>query len=277
MAEIWPVTNAQYHADNSKLGSTMLRTALRSLGEYRRRYVDAPPMPWEQTASQLLGSVVHTLVLEPEHFDDLYAVRPDGIDGRTTDGKKRLAEWRLASLGKTELTPEVRDQARAMAASVLAEIVVREAMDGAIRERAIVWEEDDLIFKCKPDLFLPRTTGSDLILDLKTASDPSPECWGSPGSFSPIRRYRYDLQGAHYWQGMMQFTGRDCAFGLIVVGSEDPYEVYTYDLSEWLGVGLRARQQAIELIKSGPTNGWRRPLQNQIVTLSPMRWDLQEE
>jgi hypothetical protein len=253
----------------------MLKCILESPATFYGRFVASPPtIAHEQTPDMVLGSAVHALVLEPEHFDDLFTVRPDGIDGRTADGKKRLAEWRLSAIGKVELTSEMRDHAKDMADAVLAHPIVGELTKDAIKERAIAWEDGGLVQKCKPDWFIPRPElPADLHLDLKTAADPSPEKW--LGRWSPIKEYRYDLQvAAHYTAGITALTGRPCSSGLVVVGKSKPHDVYVLDCTGWWELGEWWRQRALATLRRCRETGvWRREEQDQILTTQPTKWD----
>lgn len=277
-ARIWECDNKTYHADNTKVGSSMLKVAIRSPAEYRRRYIDVPPLPAETTPAMTLGSALHCLVLEPENFDSLFCCRPAGIDGRTKEGKEALAKFRLSAIGKEELTIEQHEQAKAMANAVLAESQVADMLAEAVFERAILWEDGEMICKCKTDIFIPRPElDSDLILDLKTSDDPTPETWSRGGSFAPIPKYRYDLQGAHYRAGVSALTGRPASFGLVVVGKDEPHDVYLYDLAEWMEIGDHYRAIAMRAIATGAITGWRRPEQGTVIKLFPSAWDLSKE
>jgi len=247
----------------------MLRTALRSPAEYHARYV-AKTLADEPGRSQLLGSAVHTLVLEPGEYDKLYYVRPDGIDGRTREGKAALADLALRSVGKTELKADLDRQARAMAAAVLRESLVKALLAGAVYERAVVWSEVGLEFKCRPDVFVARPDEpSDLILDLKTSEDSTPEFWNRSGAFGPMVRYNYNMQAAHYARGIGELTGRPCSCGLIVVGVDSPHDVYVYDITDWLPSGDFYRRTAIAAIQRGCAESfWRRPEQGQVIRLA---------
>ena len=274
MASAWQCTNNEYHADLNKIGSTMLKTAIVSPAEYYGRYV-AKTIPNEQTPAMTLGSAVHCLVLEPEKFSSLFCCRPEGIDGRTKEGKVVLAEFRLKSLGKLELTSDQKKQADAMAAAVLRHPLVHQICDDAIRERAIVWEEDGLEFKCKPDWFIERPDlERDLHLDLKTSDDPTPENWDSSSRWSPMVKYGYDLQvAAHYPIGIEAMTGRGCDSGLVVVGASEPHDVFLYDTTPWRAQGEDRRAQAIRSIRECSESGvWERPEQEIVTILSPKVW-----
>lgn len=274
MATVWKCTNEQYHADFSRVSSTMLKTAWKSPTEYRKRYLDVPRLEDTKSDAFALGSAVHCRVLEPDQFDKLFATRPPGIDGRTKDGKEALAKFRLSAIGKTELTQEQLIKATAMSKAVLADAVAAPLLEGSIKERAIIWEEDGQPCKCKPDIFIEHPDEDyDILLDLKTSEDPSPEAWCSGSGYNPIRKYRYDLQLYHYSRGVTALTGRPCAAGVIVVGTTEPFDVFVYSVTGWLAVGERHWNRAMDWIRHGMDMSWRRPEQTAITPSEPMQWD----
>jgi hypothetical protein len=286
-ATIWPCTNAEYHADTSKVGATMLKTLLDDgpaayYGRYIGKKPDGTPLiPQDPTPDMILGSAVHALVLEPENFDKLFCSRPAGIDGRTKDGKEKLAEFRLSTIGKQELTGEALLTARAMSAAVLKEPQVREFLETAIKERAIVWTENGIEQKCRADIFVHCPNDyHDCHADLKTAANPRPSHWLSTSAFNPMTAYHYDLQvAAHYPAGITALTGRPCSSGLIVVGKSPPHDVYIYDATPRQHCGQVWRQRALDILAECLETGiWRDPAQDGITDLLPASpWQYPEE
>jgi len=267
-ATVIPVDNKCYHADATRIGSTMLMQALECPQLYYEYFVSRERQH-EPTDDMILGSCVHALVLEPDTFDSLYACRPAGIDGRTKDGRVALKEFQASCIGKTVITAETRDKAHAMAKSVLAEPTLKSLLGEAKQihiERAIGWEEGDLKFKCKPDWFLELTGEYDAHLDLKTTTDPTPEYWLSMSSFSPMFVRRYDLSvAAHYPMGIEALTGRPCASGVVCVGKSEPHAVYIHWTTAYRNVGEAWRQKAINIVRRCQESGvWRDELQDEV-------------
>lgn len=278
-AEVWEnVTNEEYHADTSKVGSTMLKTAIKSPSRYKATYI-TKTIQKKATPSMLLGSLVHCLVLEPQSFSSLYLLEPEGLDKRTTAGKTWVADHGLALATKKAVPFGVYQQAKAISEAVLFEPLVQELLEGSIRERAVIWSEGDIDCKSKLDLFVARPElETDLILDLKTSDDPTPEHWSSGGRFGPIPLYRYDMSMVHYERSMVELNGRHCSTGLIVVGSDEPFDVFVYDISPWLEVGYYWWHRGMDVIRAGREQDiWRRFEQDGIVTLSPTRWDFPQD
>jgi hypothetical protein len=249
----------------------MLKAILRSPAEYRARYIDKTLID-KPSRSKLLGSVTHTLVLQPELFPEQYWVRPTGIDGRSKAGKAALAELAADNAGKVEIDAELLAQAQAMAVSVLLVPKVRELLAQATKrgaiERGIVWDEGGIACKARPDLWLPSDEGPDWIWDLKTSDDPTPDNWRR--RWGPIERYGYHLQAAHYDAGVMALTSCPNRFGLIVVGSDPPHDCYLYDATAWKPEGRRLRDAALDALATATAlDDWHHPMWNQVITLDP--------
>lgn len=277
MAQIWECTNREYHGDTTKIGSTMLCRALKSPADYYDYYMAPEPKAEGPSEGKIKGGVLHALVLDPPSFDREFAVEPE-CDGRTTKGKELKAKFALECVGKTPVKAGWYAEAQAMAEAIKREKDMMALIEPAIKERAIVWQEDGLDYKCRPDLFIPRPDQShDLILDLKSDEDPTPANYLRSGSGNPIRKWRYDMRLAHYFTGVLALTGRPCSLGLIVVGSKPPHDVYCYGFSAWLSVGMWWRNRAVSLVRQClERKVWRHPDQDRIVELAPNDWDIQE-
>jgi hypothetical protein len=83
-------TNAQYHADTTKLSNSMLSILKRSPKLFFRYYIAQSLAIPESTQSMELGSMVHTMVLEPDEFESRYAKPIQGLDRVRVAGK---AAW----------------------------------------------------------------------------------------------------------------------------------------------------------------------------------------
>ena len=81
------MTNAEYHAT-----SAVSKSDLDLIAKSPAHYTEAKNAPKEQTASMLLGSVAHKLVLEQDKFEEDFAIAPD-VDRRTKAGREQWAEF----------------------------------------------------------------------------------------------------------------------------------------------------------------------------------------
>ena len=110
-------TNEQYHA-NDAISHSKLELFRRRPISYYRRFVAKTVARPEPTEAFRLGSAAHCAVLEPATFWDRYALRPEGIDRRTKDGKIAFAEFESANAGKTIITQDEAGSVQEMTAAV---------------------------------------------------------------------------------------------------------------------------------------------------------------
>lgn len=199
--------------------------------------------PQEQTDAMIVGAAVHTAVLEPDQFGDLYDLagqceatkKGDGQRCSNTGTVRRDGQWFCNVRGHDPLgfnTPGdqlvalrpaeyqtcsgVRD---AIAAHPIASLMI-----GGEREASAVWVDEKSGVLCR-GRFDVIDTELHAITDLKTTTDASP---------MRFRRTIYDLgyhiQAAHYIRGA-QALGLDVdSFGIIAVEKEPPYAVAVYQL-----------------------------------------------
>jgi exodeoxyribonuclease VIII len=143
--------------------------------EFKMRYVDDPPtLPPKESDAFAMGHAVHCLALEPEKFDERFAVAPK-VDRRTTAGKVAWAEYLADCEGKTVL--DEQDHADAIACVQALNNHPEFATIMAQPRRVEVEHQFDLFghrFKAKPDCIVDSMK---LIVDIKTTDDASPHRW----------------------------------------------------------------------------------------------------
>jgi exodeoxyribonuclease VIII len=113
-----------------------------------------------ESASMKLGTAIHCRFLEPDAFDDTYIVKPEGLDGRTKEGKA----WATENADKVVLSADDMQTIRMLTkrlpsgiedifSNSLSEVVVRTSVEG-------------LPVQCRFDSILHND-----VHDLKTTSD----------------------------------------------------------------------------------------------------------
>jgi exodeoxyribonuclease VIII len=226
------LTNAEYHASPaiSKSGLDLIRKAP---ALYRWRQAN----PTEQTPAMRLGTLTHTVVLEPDLFERETAVRPEGIDRRTSAGKADWAAFELEAEGKEIITNEEWTKLAAIRDAVRSHPAAAKALAGSpVIEQSIFWEADGIACRCRPDCVTERG----VIVDLKTTRDASPE-----GFAKSVASYRYHVQAAFYSDGYRAAFGEaPRGFVFIAVETEPPYLVAVYVASETMTSRGRIEYQA---------------------------------
>lgn len=92
---------ANYHATDA-ISHSKLEVFRRRPALYKKRFIDKT-VDREETAALVVGNALHCAVLEPGQYAHRYAIRPDGIDRRTKDGKAQWEAFCAAHTGKTIL------------------------------------------------------------------------------------------------------------------------------------------------------------------------------
>lgn len=246
MSIIHGMSNADYHALPS-VSSSQLKTILRSPAHYREAYLSGkekkPP-----TADMLLGSLTHTLFLEPEMFAEEY-VESVKFDMRTNAGKAAAATFAELAAGRTPVTTEQIQQAHAMA-NAMCDSIAHAAMTGGHAEASIFFKDPGTGLECRirPDYHVaPGDAWPDgLIIDVKSTDDARSEAFART-----CVKFGYDLSAAMYSDGFMQEYGTQNppVFLLLVVERDAPHGVACYEISdEMLAKGQAKYRTAINTL-----------------------------
>lgn len=214
------LTNAEYHArpEVSKSGLDLVH---RSPLHFWNRYLNPNRVVEPPTPAMVLGSALHTRVLEPHLFDDEYVVAPQ-CDRRTKEGKMIWADFEQEAAGKTLLKAEDALQINAMAEAVRRHPAARVLLNKSGKaEQSYFWTDDDsgIECKCRPDF---HTDDRRIIIDVKTTEDASP----SKFLRSSVLQWRYHVQAAFYMQGVPEAE----VFLFAVVEKKPPFAVAVYSL-----------------------------------------------
>jgi len=240
---VFRISNEAYHSGPG-VSKSMLDTLDRSPMHYWAAHLD-PERPAKESAPHFdTGSAVHTLVLEPDLFDEEFAIAP-ALNRRTKEGKKAWAEFMEENAGKILLTREQYDEARRMADSILAVPLARQLLQGGTREKSFYWtdEETGLLCRVRPDYLRP-----DILVDLKTTKDAS-----NQGFTKTIANYRYYVQAPYYCHGVKEATGGRVApeyMLFLAVEKTPPYPCNFFVLDErsWRE-GERAFRDGLNTLK----------------------------
>lgn len=228
----------QYHA-NLGISSSGLKRVGRSPAHYQAER-NKPP-----SRALTVGSALHAMRQHQAEFDRLFVARPEGLDGRTKDGKAQIAELRQS--GREVLTTSEYESVKGMVASLTAHSRVMRIMQGAVLESSIFWQDEETgeLCKCRPDVWR-QDLG--LILDYKSCEDSRPEA-----ARRQILRFGYHISAAMYLEG----TGAG-NFLFAFVEREPPHEVRLYNASTELIAAGRAlyREYLATYARCRATSEW---------------------
>lgn len=213
---------AEYHALDA-INKTGLDWISKSPAHYQ--YLKANPP--ESTDAMVLGTATHFGVFEPELLYKQFFARPDGIDGRTKEGKAKLEELGRQNVGKTMLKFDDFQMIEGMMKAVRSHGTASRLISGGRAEATAVCQEPLHGIRCKarPDYL----TAGDAIIDLKTTDN------ASFFSFQrKVRDFRYHVQAAWYLDTVNAALGTDQykRFVFLVVEKEAPHGIILYELDE---------------------------------------------
>ena len=229
------LTQQEYRAIDA-LGSTDIKTLLEN------PYLFKNGIKKEPTDNLILGSVIHTLILEPQKLDDEYIIMPE-LNLRTNDGKAQKAEFEAEAkaTNKTLVKSEIFNQAAAVAKSFL-QSTLSSFLRGEVKaETSFFGEIDGVKVKARPDLILPQ---QQIIIDFKTTSQVG---GGSADGFAKMAaNFAYYIQAALY----LEITEYK-QFYFIVLETAEPFMIGCYKLdSKALEFGKSEIRRAIEIYKN---------------------------
>ncbi|MEY4429141.1 MAG: hypothetical protein RLZZ182_1830 [Pseudomonadota bacterium] len=180
----------------------------------------------EQKASLRRGSLLHTLVLEPEALASRYMVKPAGMTFATKEGKA----WReQVPTGVEIVSADELKAATRQAGALRALPEVGTLLANGQAEVSFFWIDHLTGVHCKGRAdWVYRTDAGVILLDLKTTEA------ADPASFArACARYGYHMQAAWYADGWREATG-DNVLGFVfgAVESTWPHLAAPYMLDD---------------------------------------------
>jgi len=221
------VTNEEYHADTTCVSNTGKECFRRSQWTYYGQYVTREiPFP-KPTPALELGIWAHMAILEPERWEVECVRGLTGIDRRTKAGKEEEAKFLAIAAGRDVVPAEVYDLVSRMAKACQENELAWNLLTkpGQV-EHSFKWQDTTgMWLKSRPDkTFSAAFAGSDVILDLKTCEDASPE-----GFAGACRAHGYHRTAAFRVMGHEAWTGNRARYLFLAVSKKD-YAVGLYEL-----------------------------------------------
>lgn len=223
-------TNDEYHSGSGISKSHLDAIATASPRHYWHKYLNPNRERSEPTAAMVMGSAVHTAILEPDLFPT-EVIKSPGFDRRTKVGKAEYEAFQIANRGKIVLEPEDYDVCLAIRDAVHMHPVAGGLLQSGQAEQSFyaIDQETGELIKCRTDYLHDSGT---MVVDVKTTEDASPAGFGKSSA-----NFRYPVQTAWYNRVL------DAAFGehpanwvFLAVEKKPPYAVGLYyvdpDLAE---------------------------------------------
>lgn len=213
------------------------------------------------------GSLLHTMVLEPNTFAARYCVKPEGMSFSTKDGKA----WRDAVPAGVEIISAAEHQASIWQARNLRTLPEIAALLGSGEaEVSFFWFDQRTGTYCKGRAdWVFRTPAGVVLLDLKTTEDATPAAFARS-----VARYGYHRQAAWYSDGWTQATGEPVlGFVFGAVESAWPHDAVPYMLDDEAVTKARAQiENLLDLHAQCESAGEWPGIGREITTLSLPAW-----
>lgn len=246
-------SNDEYHGGPGISKSHLDAIASASPAHYWHRYLNPDREPEEPTPAKIMGTAVHSAILEPDLFPTACVAAPADINRRTNAGK---AEWEAfldAHKGKTILSAEDYKTCLAIRDAVHRHPLAAGLLTGGKAEQSFyaVDQETGELIKCRTDY---RHDSGAMIVDVKTTDDASPAGFGKSAA-----NYRYTVQTAWY-NGVL-----DAAFGehpgdwvFLAVEKDPPYAIGVYftEPEQLIRASIVARRDFLRIVEHKRRGYW---------------------
>ena len=163
------LTHNDYYQSTEYISNSMLNNLSGRSPEYFRFIMDNPQ---PVTPAMKFGSAIHMNVLQPEQFNNNYAVSPK-FDKRTKIGKADYAEFQKKNFFKTIITETEFEMIEQMTMKLMKDNTIKTLLSGGEKEKIITWHNETHDVNCKGmlDCYKPKPNiivdliGEDLIED----------------------------------------------------------------------------------------------------------------
>lgn len=241
-----------------------LKHLARSPAHYRH-WFDAPE---ETTPAKLLGSLVHSIVLEPDQTEHRYCVALE-VDKKSKANKAAWAEFEAENAGKIVVTQKQYDDARFMRDAILAHPQAQIALSNGRSEEIALWIDSDTGAECKLRTDWVNRGYGGAIIDIKTTTDASETAFAKD-----CFNMGYYMQSAFYLDGYNAANGTDYKdFIFVAVEKTPPYAVAVWALDyDAIALGRFAYKPLLEKYAECRKTGVWHGYENKIKSLTLPRW-----
>lgn len=224
MTEFEVISNAEYRKREG-LSSSDIKKMMRSMAHWK--YFKTHPEEDKDTPSLKFGRACHKFILEPYDFDNEFAIMPK-VDRRTKEGKEIFAKFESESKGKEIIDDDTYNKLTDMRDVLYRTPYVKNLINGE-HEKSFFWTDEATGIKCKcrPDSF--GTFGNyNIIVDYKTTDNAETSAF-----MKSALKFNYDVQAAHYTEGLEKIYGKEYIFIFIAQETKPPYAVNILQADEY--------------------------------------------
>lgn len=274
--------------------STLKIADQQSLAHYHHYQTQAPKD--DDTPAKIVGKAYHAAILEPETFEQRFAVLPPGAPARPSArlrNAKKPSPSTLAAIdfwdelnasGKTVLPADDYDTVRAMADALRRDPVCAGLVTGGKREITLRWTEEVPMPDGSVDMLEHKARIDNWLDDMDIGVDPKSCLSAHPDAFArAATQMRYHQQHAQYCAGFSHCGRPLRAFVFLAQEKEPPYVAKPYTMNgmfeeRGFELRLRAMQKVAGALRSGRWPGYvtrdARGNETPIGELNPPPWAL---
>lgn len=245
------MTNAEYRKKEG-ISSSDLKRMMKSMAHWKY-YHDNPDNG--DTEALQFGRAYHKLMLEPDDFDNEFIVSPK-FDRRTKEGKAAYEDFLKKADGKEVINEETYQKLLEMQIALYDTPFVKLLIKGE-HEKSFFWKDKKtgIPCKCRPDSF-GQVKDNYICIDLKTTNDAETDKF-----MKDALKFGYDIQAAHYCQGLENVYKKPFKFIFIAQEKTAPYLVNVLEADKYfMKTGNELRDKLLldyqECLKTDVWNGY---------------------
>lgn len=255
------MSNEAYHGDTSAFSSSQLKTMLESPEMFYQQYILGRKKAMDSPALRI-GNAVHTKILEPEKFEDEYALY---------NGVRRGAKWeqfKNDNENKIILSDKEMVQVDVAVDNVFNTDATLPYINGGQPEVSLFTELEGVKIKVRAD-YINETMG--YIQDIKTTSDLVNET----NVRKKIAAFDYDLSAALYLDAFQKAGAKIDSF-IWVFTSKNYQSCKVFKASEEMIENGRIKyKRALKSISEYQAKNWN--IANDVVEIDPIEYDIQSQ
>ena len=245
---VYSISNEQYHASPG-ISRSAIMDFRKTPRHYWHKHINPDYIKPTATPAMVLGEAFHVALLEPDKFEDRFAVKERNnlligklpllrdVGREAYDEAKRKQEavraekerlekeFEERSIDKIVIDEDDYKKIITMKSEILADDTNKEIVTDAKVEQSIFWIDPDtqLLCKCRPDIW-----HNAFIVDLKTTNDASEEEFRRS-----IVKYGYHIQFAMIREGLKRQCDIDMRnFIILAQEKEAPFLSAVYQLDD---------------------------------------------
>lgn len=266
-AEHWPVSPAEYHADNECISHSRLEDFIEDPALFEGRWITGKYPPKESDGFDF-GDLVHDAILQGGTQCVIVEIPEDVL---TKNGAKYGNAWKDFAAehhGKYLLKPKEIPPIREAVDAVWRHPKARALLTyhGGENEFPIRWTDEETGILCRA--MLDRLTAGPIV-DLKTTASTKPSKFARD-AYS----FGYHRQGAFYVDAAEALTDEQKPFCIVAVRNQPPYSVETFvPDGEFIALGMDQNREALRLFAECQASGrWLRPDWGNFITIKAPKW-----